>query len=123
MEHRWNLRRSIKADVVVHGVGERAFNACITDIGLGGARLSLPMRLFRNGVLDLVFAPDGEPHARPWRVQAIVIWADAGEVGVMFCHLDADTLRLLRHLLTKAAAAPLPVPVAAQMPELPARYA
>lgn len=123
MEHRWNSRRPVSVGVAVHGPDERATIGRITDIGLGGVRLSLPLRLFRNTVLELAFTPSADLFSQPVRVQALVVWADAGGAGLMFCHLDPETLRLLRHLLTPPREVPLPTPARPDIPSSPARPA
>lgn len=126
MEHRWNARRSVSVGVAVHGLGDRAIIGRITDIGFGGVRLSLPVRLFRNNVVELAFSPSSEFFQHPVHVQAMVVWADAGGAGLMFCHLDAETLRVLRPVLVPARAVTLPAPPWPEQPsspERPARYA
>lgn len=126
MEHRWNVRRAMSIGVVVHGLGERPLIGRITDIGLGGARLSLPMQVFRNSILELSFSPSPDLFPHSVRVQAMVVWADVAGAGLMFCHLDADTLRLLRPAVMSARAVPLPPPTRPEQPsspERPARYA
>lgn len=120
MEHRWNSRRRIAAPVEVRGLDEGPVRGHITDVGLGGVRLSLPVRLFRNSLIELVFSEPPLLFAHPVHVHAMVVWADAGGAGLMFCHLDAETLRLLRHVMTPPKIV-LPVPTEAERPA--ARYA
>ncbi|MDA8421230.1 MAG: PilZ domain-containing protein [Pseudomonadota bacterium] len=93
MEHRWNLRQTVKARALVNSTMSGNRHVRILDISAGGARIELgDGELSSNLHVELVFVVNDRGVLRMHRIPALVAWAAGNVVGLMFYETDQEAV-------------------------------
>lgn len=97
MEHRYNRRIPITVDFVMQTLDGTTLHAHTIDFSFGGMRIAVgpEVVLHCNTMVEMGWLENG----RCKTIHALVVNAEAGEVGLMFVDLGHDLLAFIKELL------------------------
>lgn len=102
MEHRWNIRMSIKVDVEIHCRGQAHDFAVGRTRDLSGSGVSVEVdtaTIPENTFVDLKFVLRDEMKGRSFQVSAIVTHTYTGGAGLMFVDRGPEVSERLIELM------------------------
>lgn len=99
-EHRWNPRKQIKTEVILHFSRLGVVRAKTHDISYGGMRLEVkPLVLNPNTRVRATFIVHQATEVVHRSVEALVIYMNGYGCGLMFDGFDRSTFRFLHSLM------------------------
>ena len=100
IERRWNLRKPVQAEVILHSPRVGVIRTPTRDLSYGGMRLEPRLaNLGHNSQLRATFVVHQGAEILRQSVNARVIHTDSQGCGVMFIDFDRDTFTLLHTLM------------------------
>ena len=102
MEHRWNIRMSIKTDVEICYPGQALAFACgrTRDVSGDGVYAEIGATVApQNTFVDVRFVLRDKAKDRSFRIPAIITRAETGGIGLMFVDQDPEAFERLIGLL------------------------
>lgn len=105
-EQRWNPRKQLKTEVILHFSRLGVVRAQTRDISYGGMRLDVkPLVLNPNSRVRVTFIVRQAAEVAHRSVEALVIYMNGHGCGLMFDGFDRSTFRFLRGLMAGPRAA------------------
>lgn len=102
MEKRWSERKSLQVDVDVYQLGELLGSCFSSDIGLGGAFLTVgdAFDMPKDSGIELVFNLSAGGQSTRHKINARVTRTAQGGVGLKFCDFDTGVFRSLQEIMS-----------------------
>lgn len=99
-EQRWNPRKQIKTEVILHFSRLGVVRAQTRDISYGGVRLEVkPLVLDPNTRVRATFIMRQAAEVAHQSIDALVIYMNGHGCGLMFDRFDRGTFRFLHRLM------------------------
>lgn len=100
MEHRWNFRKPVEAEVILHYSRLGVVWAKMRNVGYGGMCLETrPLTLYPNSKVHVTFLVRRGAEVVHRSVEALVIYMNGHGCGLMFSDFDRHTFRFLHTLI------------------------
>ncbi len=107
MNEEHNARDFTRVDAPIQAIlaaGAQRISGTIQDISMNGARIGCDTPLPLGTLCPVTIMLDGGRETIRLEIEAEVVRSEPGSMALSFCHVEADSLRHLQHLVQYNAA-------------------